>query len=243
MYSTKLKKRLEITEKIIDDALAKYKDKIGLAWSTGKDSTTLLHLVIQRKPDIEVFSLFEPDFNESIEFRDKLWKEWNLNLKIIQSKKLKELQKEWNLPGSKVFERLIKNKFLCCYTIKVLALRDNCAHLDALFAGIRRTECEWRKNIDHIETGDYIPKVRIHPMADWEEDEIWEYLDVNKVPHNEAYDKGYRSVGCAPCTLPTGLLENGRRAKKKKEEKYAERKGRTREDIKVMHKLRKLGYF
>jgi phosphoadenosine phosphosulfate reductase len=44
--------------------------------------------------------------------------------------------------------------------------------------------------------------VKLNPLADWREDDVWEYLRAYSVAYNPLYDQGYRSIGCAPCTRP-----------------------------------------
>ena len=46
--------------------------------------------------------------------------------------------------------------------------------------------------------------VKIAPLADWTDDEVWDYIRANDVPYNSLYDKGYQSIGCAPCTRAVG---------------------------------------
>ena len=51
---------------------------------------------------------------------------------------------------------------------------------------------------------------KFNPLAEWSEDEVWDYLRLHRVPCNRLYDQGYRSIGCAPCTRPTVAGENVR---------------------------------
>jgi phosphoadenosine phosphosulfate reductase len=41
---------------------------------------------------------------------------------------------------------------------------------------------------------------KFSPLADWSEEDVWIYLRANDVPYNELHDRGYRSIGCEPCT-------------------------------------------
>ena len=72
---------------------------------------------------------------------------------------------------------------------------------------------------------------RIHPILDFTEEDIWDYIYLNKVPYNPLYDMGYRSVGEKEFTQP--VFEKG----------ASERAGREKEKEEIMEKLRKLGYF
>ena len=76
-------------------------------------------------------------------------------------------------------------------------------NLDAWITGLRRDQWATRTNIRKVEIDhDHGGIVKLAPLADWTEDEVWDYIRTNDVPYNELYDKGYKSIGCAPCTRP-----------------------------------------
>jgi 3'-phosphoadenosine 5'-phosphosulfate sulfotransferase (PAPS reductase)/FAD synthetase len=52
--------------------------------------------------------------------------------------------------------------------------------------------------------------MKVNPLADWTEADVWEYLRSRDVPFNRLYTQGYRSIGCAPCTRPTVTGEDVR---------------------------------
>jgi phosphoadenosine phosphosulfate reductase len=55
--------------------------------------------------------------------------------------------------------------------------------------------------------------LKLNPLADWSEEEIWEYIRTNDVPYNKLHDQGFPSIGCAPCTravLPGEDVRAGR---------------------------------
>src|ERR1019366_3678668 len=60
--------------------------------------------------------------------------------------------------------------------------------------------------IDHDHGG----IVKLAPLADWTEAEVWDYIRANEVPFNALYDKGYKSIGCAPCTRVVGEGQDAR---------------------------------
>ena len=101
--------------------------------------------------------------------------------------------------------------------------------LDALIVGLR-----WDEQIERIEE-EYIsfrdkPKVhyRIHPILHWSAIDVKKFIEVNELPVNPLYLRGYTSIDCEPCTKPSTRLD---------------RSGRSVEKEKVMQYLRKLGYF
>jgi phosphoadenylyl-sulfate reductase (thioredoxin) len=90
---------------------------------------------------------------------------------------------------------------------KVLPLRRALMNYDAWVTGLRRDQWATRSNIRKLEIDhDHGGVVKFAPLADWTEDEVWDYIRANDVPYNALYDKGYASIGCAPCTraIPKG---------------------------------------
>jgi phosphoadenosine phosphosulfate reductase len=45
--------------------------------------------------------------------------------------------------------------------------------------------------------------LKINPLAHWTERQVWSYIFAHDVPYNPLLDRGYPSLGCAPCTHPT----------------------------------------
>jgi 3'-phosphoadenosine 5'-phosphosulfate sulfotransferase (PAPS reductase)/FAD synthetase len=52
--------------------------------------------------------------------------------------------------------------------------------------------------------------IKVNPLADWSEQQVWEYIRANQLPYNQFYDQGYASIGCAPCTRPVAPGEDQR---------------------------------
>jgi phosphoadenosine phosphosulfate reductase len=83
--------------------------------------------------------------------------------------------------------------------------------LDAWITGLRRDQWATRSNIRKIELDhDHGGIVKVNPLADWTKEEVWDYIRDNEVPYNALYDKGFTSIGCAPCTRPIEPGESDR---------------------------------
>ena len=73
--------------------------------------------------------------------------------------------------------------------------------LDAWITGLRRDQWASRTNIRKVEIDhDHGAIVKLNPLAEWTEDEVWDYVREREVPYHSLYDQGYTSIGCAPCT-------------------------------------------
>ncbi len=255
---------------IIREAFNKF--KLGLLWSIGKDSTTLLHLVRKsffgKVPFPVVYIDTGKHFKEMYDFRDKLVNELKLNL--IVAEKIKEAD-EQNVDE--------KDKLNCCGLRKTEALKSviEKEKFQALLLGIRRDEhgirakerffsprnkqFKWDyKNQSPELWNQYKTKkkteehIRVHPLLSWTELDVWNYIKKENLPVNPLYFAKeingkmmrYRSLGCVPCTQP---IESTARnvddiIKEIKTSKSGERSGRAqdKETAYAMQQLRALGY-
>jgi phosphoadenosine phosphosulfate reductase len=84
---------------------------------------------------------------------------------------------------------------------KVQPLTRHLAGLDAWITGLRRDQWASRTDIRKVEIDhDHGAIVKLNPLAEWTEDEVWDYVREREVPCHPLYDRGYSSIGCAPCT-------------------------------------------
>lgn len=97
-----------------------------------------------------------------------------------------------------------KNPDLCCDIRKVRPMKEALSGLKLWITGLRREESPTRANIPVIGWDDKFGLIKVNPIADWNRKQVWDYIIKNQVPYNELLDKGYASIGCAPCTAPVG---------------------------------------
>ena len=222
LYNWTLEEKEKESRKLLKEAIEKFgMEKVAVAWSGGKDSTTVLHLLKQEFKKVIIPVVFidtSVKFKEIYSFRDKLAKDWNLNLIIVRNEKaLKTI-------------KIAQNKEECCYLLKTIPLREAITShgWQALITAVRWDEQEARKNETYFSRRETPPHTRIHPILHFRELDIWAYIRKYNIPYCELYHKGYRSLGCAPCTKIGG---------------EAERAGRDKNKEEIMQRLRGMGYF
>lgn len=98
----------------------------------------------------------------------------------------------------------------CCTLRKVEPLKDKLAHLDCWITGLRRDQSQVRNRTDLLEEhllesndpseGAAARLWKLNPVADWSRDQVWDYIKKHGIPYNPLHDRGYRSIGCMPCT-------------------------------------------
>ena len=222
LYNWTLEEKEKESRKLLKEAIEKFgMEKVAVAWSGGKDSTTVLHLIKQEFKKVIIPVVFidtSVKFKEIYSFRDKLAKEWNLNLIIVKNEEaLKTI-------------KIAQNKEECCYLLKTIPLREAITShgWQALITAVRWDEQEARKNETYFSRRETPPHTRIHPILHFRELDIWAYIRKYNIPYCELYHKGYRSLGCKPCT---------------KIGAEAERAGRDKNKEEIMQRLRGMGYF
>lgn len=279
---------------ILREAYSEFKN-LCMLWSIGKDSTVLLCLARKAFFGHVPFPLVHVDTHykipEMIEYRDRLAREWKLDM--VYGENRDALEKKLTFPDGNV------NRIECCKNLKTEALRNtlsgewpryrmnhvtgkyeidkNTEPYTGVIVGVRADEEGSRskeryfsprdKNNDW-DIGDQPPEfwgqyktdfapgthVRIHPLLDWTELDVWEYIRRENVPVVSLYfDQGngtrYRSLGCWPCTKPVdsnakNIDEIIEELKTGKFANIAERSGREqdKEDGGGLEELRKNGY-
>ncbi len=106
-----------------------------------------------------------------------------------------------------MYESLEKRE-ACCAVRKMKPLAAKLASVEAWLCGLRRDQALTRLEAEVVEWDGRHGKYKISPLIDWSEAEVWRYIKENGVPYNALYDRGFRSIGCAPCTRATGPDED-----------------------------------
>jgi phosphoadenosine phosphosulfate reductase len=102
--------------------------------------------------------------------------------------------------GLNAFYDSIEMRKECCRIRKVEPLNRALAGKKAWVTGQRRAQSSTRATLDVQENDEAHGMTKFNPLADWSEEDVWNYIRANKVPYNPLHDKGYPSIGCEPCT-------------------------------------------
>jgi phosphoadenosine phosphosulfate reductase len=172
------------------------------------EDVVVLHQTIQQRPDIPVLFLETGyHFPETLAYRDEIATLWNLNLHNLSAKQsVADQESQFGILNQTAPDR-------CCGFRKVTPLFEGLAPYDTWITGLRREQSPTRANLQEIEAfklpgGKEITKVS--PLATWTMRDVWKYLQANDIPTLSLYEKGYTSIGCAPCTELPFDPENAR---------------------------------
>lgn len=171
---------------------------VCLTSSFQTEDMVVLHLLRKEMPEVPVIFLETGyHFPELIAYRDRMVSEWNLNLiNALPSTTVPEFEGQ--------FGKLhIVQPTECCKIRKVEPLMRSLEPYDWWFTGLRREQSPTRAGLQKVEghttpTGKKMKKISI--LADWTMAEVEAYAAEHGIPRLELYDRGYTSIGCAPCT-------------------------------------------
>ena len=192
-------------QEIIQWAVEMFAPGIAVSTSFQTQSMPLLHMVTQIKPDIRVLFLDTGyHFWDTLTFRERIQHEWNLNVEDLYR------DVRWDVFVRDHIRTLpLEDANLCCYIHKVQPMQKALAGLRAWITGIRRDQTAERAHARILELEED-GLVKVNPLLNWTRADIQRYRDENGLPSHPLYERGYRSVGCAPCTAAVGADDDER---------------------------------
>ena len=182
---------------------------ISTAFQT--DGAVLLHMAYEIDPSIrDVQRRHRPAAERDVRADRADARALSRSCSSICSRRTRAPSTRWSRKhGPNLFYKSVENRLLCCQVRKVLPLQRHLAGLDAWITGLRRDQWATRSDIRKVEIDhDHGAIVKLNPLAEWSEEEVWDYVREHELPYNSLYDKGYTSIGCAPCTRPTNEGED-----------------------------------
>jgi phosphoadenosine phosphosulfate reductase len=102
--------------------------------------------------------------------------------------------------GINGFYDSIEGRKACCHARKVEPLKRALDGKKAWVTGLRAEQAATRTGLKPLSHDESFDLVKVNPLHDWSEAEVWAYLHANRVPYNKLHDRGFPSIGCAPCT-------------------------------------------
>lgn len=180
-------------------------DKIGasrvvLASSLSIEDQLLTDILLKIDSKARIFFIDTGrHFQSTYDLMERTMRRYHFNYEVYtpESQDLEPLIRKY---GPNLFYQSVDLRKKCCEIRKVKPLKRVLATVDGWICGLRREQSVTRENINIFEW-DYIHSIyKINPIAFWTEDMVWEYIKKENIPYNSLYDKGFRSIGCQPCT-------------------------------------------
>lgn len=187
-------------EEVIDWFLEEYKGKIALSSSLSIEDQVLTHLIVEKDPTARIFTLDTGRlFPETYQLIDRTNLTYNIKIEVFFPD-YHEVQRMVREEGINLFYNSIESRHRCCAIRKLEPLRRAFKGFDVWICGLRHQQSVTRKNMQLVEWDDMHGLIKVNPLINWTEQEVWDYIHQHHVPYNKLHDKGYPSIGCEPCT-------------------------------------------
>ena len=198
-------------EDLLAWALDRFGRRVALVSSFQAEAMALLDMATRITPDVRVITIDTGRMpQETYDLIDRTRRRYDIDIEVL-SPETPTVEKMVRRHGVNLFYQDVNKRLLCCHVRKVMPLQRALRGLDAWVTGLRREQWATRANIRKLELDhDHGGIVKINPLADWTQDDVWDYLRANDVPYHPLYDQGYLSISCAPCTRPVPPGEDGR---------------------------------
>ncbi len=190
---------------IINWAVGQFSPHLAASSSFQTQSLPLLHLISTIDPGLPVFFLDTGfHFWETLIYREQLQRYFRITIQDLYP------DPSWQPFLRRYGPDLVEqDPDLCCFIRKVQPMQKAVKGLRAWISGIRRDQTENRKHakILEVERGGLL---KVNPLLNWTREDVRNYASQHNLPAHPLYEKGYRSIGCKPCTVAINLGEDDR---------------------------------
>lgn len=173
------------------------RDKIVLSSGFGMEGCALIDMASRHCDKLAVHYLDTGFFfPETYQLIDEL-KERYPHLNFVDSGTRLTPEQQEARYGSRLWER---DPDICCLLRKVLPMRELLKDAEVWITGVRSKQSAQRRSLQTIEWNSSHEVWKIAPLASWSRPQVWDYVQMNQVPHNLLHHEGYPSIGCMQCT-------------------------------------------
>jgi phosphoadenosine phosphosulfate reductase len=188
-------------KEVLKWGLDTFGEKIAICSAFGPEGMVLLHMLSEIGKPFRLFTLDTGRLHhETHELMQECEERYKIKIELYAPDN-DDLREIVSRHGVNLFYRSAELRELCCEVRKVRPLLRALEGLSAWITGLRRIQTVSRHAVNTIEIDTVHNGIlKLNPLADWSEQDVWDYINSYKLPYNSLHDRGYRSIGCAPCT-------------------------------------------
>jgi len=185
-------------EEVLEYTVERFHPRLYVACSFQKEASVVMDMLLRIEPSARFFTL-DTDllFEETYETKRRLEERFDLSVEVYRGISLAEQEARH---GPELWKT---DPDACCGLRKVTPLRRALDDVDCWVAGLRREQSESRRFASKLGFDELHGLWKANPLADWSEAQVWAYVDRHDLPYNPLHDRGYPSIGCTHCTLPS----------------------------------------
>lgn len=181
-----------------------YKGTVIFSSSFSIEDQIITHIIASQKLDITIFTLDTGRmFDETYEVWQQTKNKYGINV-IPYYPNQDALKAFVDNKGINSFYESKENRLECCGIRKIEPLKRALKGFNVWISGVRSAQSAFREDKEISEIDNVNEIVKFYPILELSDKEIWDFIKQEKIPYNKLYDKGFTSIGCAPCTrVPT----------------------------------------
>ena len=177
-----------------------YPGQVTFSSSFSFEDQVIAHEILSNQLPVKIFTLDTGRmFAETYSVWNSTNEQYNTKIKAYYPNQ-NTLQDLVESRGPNSFYESVQNRKDCCFIRKVEPLKRALAGNAIWITGLRAEHSPERNDLPVIEWDESNKIIKYHPILDWTTDKVKEYINKNHVPYNPLHDKGFVSIGCAPCT-------------------------------------------
>ncbi len=191
---------LSDTTEVLEYFLTHFKGKVAFASSLGAEDQVITEIMASIDPASRIFTLDTGRmFPESYDVIERTIARYKIKIGIFFPDRA-AVEKMVNKEGINLFYDSIENRKLCCHIRKIEPLNRALEGLDVWISGLRRSQSVTRTEIKLVEWDENHKMIKVNPLINWTEEQVWDYIKLKNIPYNRLHDQGFPSIGCQPCT-------------------------------------------
>ena len=177
-----------------------FSGKVVFSSSLGYEDQVISHFIFSNNLPIEVFTLDTGRlFNETYSVLNSTLERYKTPIKVLHPK-TESIEKLVSEKGPISFYESIENRKECCFIRKVEPLKRALKEKSIWITGIRADQSGNRHDMPSLEWDEANQIIKFHPILNWTLEKVKAYIVKHNIPYNSLHDKGFVSIGCAPCT-------------------------------------------
>lgn len=177
-----------------------FEGKIIFSTSFSWEDQAIAHMILSQSLTVKIFTLDTGRmFNETYYVWSRTNEQYHTKIEAYYPNQ-EDIQTFVSLKGPNSFYESVDNRKSCCFIRKVEPLRRALAGNSLWITGLRAEHSPDRGDLPEIEWDETNKIIKYHPLLHWTTDEVRAFINQHGIPYNTLHDKGFVSIGCAPCT-------------------------------------------
>lgn len=188
--------------------LKTYSREIALASSLSIEDQVLTDMICRLQPMTPIFTLDTGRlFPETYSLIERTNLTYGIKIQLFFPD-YQQVEKMVSEHGVNLFYESVEKRRLCCQIRKLEPLKRAFDGLKVWICGLRREQSVTRTGVQLVEWDKNHRLLKLNPLIDWTERQVWDYIHRHGVPYNKLHDQGFPSIGCQPCTRAIAFGED-----------------------------------